>query len=154
MPSSKPGRKKKPPRLLSSSPRNNDPNQPIETGQAIPADTPTSPSRPRAISELATPAEITTEEDNETTITKYVSTTPGSLKVKMVVLTAIIQSPHQDQGLLLGSPLNAQTIQDNKQPIQDNSPLFDSRLDTGIHQPLQLNKPRVQLTPESQAAKD
>ena len=110
--------------------------------------------RTRATSELAIPAEITTEKDNETTITKYVSTTPGSLKVKTVVPTAVIQSPHQDQGLLLGSPPNAQSIQDNKQLIQDNLPSFDSRLDTGIHQPLQSNNTREQLTPKSQAAKD
>ena len=81
--------------------------------------------RTRATSELATPAE-TTEEDNETTITKYESTTPGSIKVKTVVPTAIIQSPHQDQGLLLGSPQNAQSIQDNNQTIQEKLPTFDS----------------------------
>ena len=103
--------------------------------------------RTRASRRTTTPATVTTEEDNETTVPTHVSTTPTSLKVKTV-------APHNKQRLLLGTPPNVQNIQDSHQPVLENLPSFDSRLDTGIHQPLQLNKPRVQLTPESQAAKD
>ena len=105
------------------------------------------PPRKRVTKEPTTPAAVTTEDNNDTTVPTYVSTTPTSLKVKTVL-------HHRQQGLLLGTPPNVQIIQDNHQPVQVNSPSFDSRLDTGIHQPIQPNRTREQLTPESQAAKD
>ena len=64
-----------------------------------------------------------------------------------------VASPQQ-QRLLLGTPPNVHNTQDNHNPVQENSPTFDSRIDTGIYpSPISIKR-REKLTPESQAAKD
>ena len=110
--------------------------------------------RTRAASRKTPPATVTTKEETEPIIPSQVKTTPTFLSTTPRSLAVKTVASPQQQRLLLGTPPNVHNTQDNHNPVQENLPKFDSRLDTGIYpSPISIKR-RGKLTPESQAAKD
>ena len=121
MPSFKPGRKKKPSRLLSSSPKSNDPNQPIVTGQAIPADTTTSSRRPSQtttpietgqaipVAKLTSPSQATTPRSSRHT-SRSTPTTSRQLTICQALNTSRVNYPKAYNGPIKDKIKALQTV--------------------------------------------